>query len=303
MLDPLLRRWIDPSLNRAGAWLARRDMSANAFSVAGLDIGLTTVPLLAWGRYEMALLVILLNRLIDGLDGAIARQKGATPFGGYLDIMCDMGFYAAVPIGFALARPDNALWAALLLASFVCTASSFLGRAVLAVQQGEPDDGARGPKSFPVLPLPGGVSLAGRPFRRPLLLDGCCSGFRSQKLISSIIYRSFLMFLLTLDSGLSTFLLVTAPPEGRVPLCESAREINAVLFSTSHEEQPGRYGDRVHAYRIVDRRGRYRIYAFGRHQGLQRVGSGRTGNQLNDCSTTELPGGPANGPPFVLNPH
>jgi phosphatidylglycerophosphate synthase len=148
MLDPLLRRWIDPSLTRAGAWLARRDMSANAFSLAGLGIGLTTVPLLAWERYDAALLVILLNRLIDGLDGAIARHKGTTAFGGYLDIMCDMGFYAAVPIGFALARPDNALWAALLLASFVCTAASFLGRAVLAVQRGEPDDGARGSKSF-----------------------------------------------------------------------------------------------------------------------------------------------------------
>ena len=148
MLDPLLRRWIDPSLNRAGAWLARRDMSANAVSVAGLIIGLATVPLLAWGRYEAALLVILLNRLIDGLDGAIARHQGPTAFGGYLDIMCDMGFYAAVPLGFALAHPDNAPWAALLLASFVCTASSFLGRAVLAVQRGEPDDGARGRKSF-----------------------------------------------------------------------------------------------------------------------------------------------------------
>lgn len=148
MLDPLLRRWIDPSLNQAGAWLARRNMSANAFSLAGLAVGLATVPLLAWGRYELALLVILLNRLIDGLDGAIARSKGPTSFGGYLDIMCDMGFYAAVPLGFALARPENALWAALLLASFVCTASSFLGRAVLAVQRGEPDDGARGRKSF-----------------------------------------------------------------------------------------------------------------------------------------------------------
>jgi phosphatidylglycerophosphate synthase len=148
MLDPLLRRWIDPSLTRAGVWLARRDMSANAFSVAGLAIGLAAVPLLAWGRYEMALVVILLNRLIDGLDGAIARHKGSSPFGGYLDIMCDMGFYAAVPIGFALARPDNALWAALLLASFVCTAASFLGRAVLAVQRDEADDGARGAKSF-----------------------------------------------------------------------------------------------------------------------------------------------------------
>ena len=148
MLDPLLRRWIDPSLTRAGAWLARRDMSANAFSVAGLVIGLAAVPLLAWGRYEMALVVILLNRLIDGLDGAIARHKGSSPFGGYLDIMCDMGFYAAVPIGFALARPDNALWAALLLASFVCTAASFLGRAVLAVQRDEADDSVRGAKSF-----------------------------------------------------------------------------------------------------------------------------------------------------------
>jgi phosphatidylglycerophosphate synthase len=148
MLDPLLRRWIGPSLDRAGAWLARRDMSANAVSLAGLAVGLTVIPLLAWARYDLALVVILLNRLIDGLDGAIARHKGTTPFGGYLDIMCDMGFYAAVPIGFALAQPGNALWAALLLAAFVCTASSFLGRAVVAAQRGEPDDGARGLKSF-----------------------------------------------------------------------------------------------------------------------------------------------------------
>jgi phosphatidylglycerophosphate synthase len=148
MLDPLLRRWIDPSLDKAGAGLARRSMSANAFTLAGLGVGLATVPLLAAERYDIALLVILLNRLIDGLDGAIARQKGPTAFGGYLDILCDMAFYAAVPLGFALARPDNAVWAALLLASFVCTASSFLGRAVVAAQRGEPDDGARGAKSF-----------------------------------------------------------------------------------------------------------------------------------------------------------
>jgi len=148
MLDPLLRRWIDPSLNQAGAWLARRGLSADAVSLSGLAVGLATVPLLAWQQYHAALLVILLNRLLDGLDGAIARHNGTTRFGGYLDIMCDIGFYAAVPVGFALARPDNALWAALLLASFVCTASSFLGRAVLAAQRGEPDDGARGTKSF-----------------------------------------------------------------------------------------------------------------------------------------------------------
>lgn len=148
MLDPVLRRWIDPPLDRAGAWLARGAFPANGYSLLGLAIGLSAVPLLAAGRYDLALAVILFNRLVDGLDGAVARHKGATRFGGYLDIMCDMAFYAAVPVGFALARPENALWAALLLASFVCTGASFLGRALLAQQRGEPDDGARGRKSF-----------------------------------------------------------------------------------------------------------------------------------------------------------
>lgn len=148
MLDPVLRRWVDPPLDRTGSWLAQRGVSANAISLAGLAVGLLAVPLLAYGRYEMALVVILLNRLIDGLDGAIARQNGVTAFGGYLDIVCDMAFYAAVPVGFALARADNALWAAVLLASFVCTAASFLGRAVMAAKRGEPDDGAHGRKSF-----------------------------------------------------------------------------------------------------------------------------------------------------------
>jgi phosphatidylglycerophosphate synthase len=148
VLDPVLRRWVDPPLNRAGAWLAGRGVSANAISLVGLGVGLLAVPLLAGEHYDWALLVILLNRLIDGLDGAIARKAGLTPFGGYLDIVCDMAFYAAVPLGFALASPVNAPWAALVLASFVCSATSFLGRAIVAAQRGEPDDGRHGAKSF-----------------------------------------------------------------------------------------------------------------------------------------------------------
>jgi phosphatidylglycerophosphate synthase len=148
MLDPVLRRWIDPPLDRAGAWLAARGVSANGLTLVGLAVGLTSVPLLAAGRYEAALAAILLNRLLDGLDGAVARQGSPTRFGGYLDIVCDMAFYAAVPLGFALAQPANAVWAALLLASFVCTCASFLGRAVLAAQRGEADEGRRGTKSF-----------------------------------------------------------------------------------------------------------------------------------------------------------
>ena len=148
MFDPVLRRLIDPPLDRAGAWLAGVGATANAASLTGLAVGLLSVPLLAAELYGPALVVILLNRLVDGLDGAIARHRRPTAFGGYLDILCDMFFYAAVPVGFALAVPENALWAAVLLASFVCTSSSFLGRAILAGQRGEADDGRRGRKSF-----------------------------------------------------------------------------------------------------------------------------------------------------------
>src|SRR5438128_2466623 len=108
MLDPLLRRLIDPPLDRAGRWLAGRGLTANQTTLAGLAVGLLTVPLLAGAHYNAALVIVLINRLLDGLDGAIARQGKSTPFGGYLDIVCDMVFYAALPLGFALAAPGNA---------------------------------------------------------------------------------------------------------------------------------------------------------------------------------------------------
>ncbi len=59
-----------------------------------------------------------------------------------------MVFYAAVPLGFALADPGFAPWAALLLAAFLGTSSSFLARAIMAAQRGEADGQARGQKSF-----------------------------------------------------------------------------------------------------------------------------------------------------------
>jgi phosphatidylglycerophosphate synthase len=148
MLDPLMRRLIDPPLNAVGSVVAKSGLPANYITLAGLGIGLLAVPLIAYGQFLPALAVILVNRLLDGIDGAVARANGATAFGGYLDIVCDMLFYAAVPLGFALVEPGNGPWAALLLASFIGTGGSFLGRAILAAQRGEPLDQVRGAKSF-----------------------------------------------------------------------------------------------------------------------------------------------------------
>jgi phosphatidylglycerophosphate synthase len=147
VLDPLMRRLIDPPLDRAAGWLAASGVSANWLTLVGLLVGLACVPLLAVEAYGWALLCCLINRLIDGLDGAVARVRGPTDFGGYADIVADMVFYAAIVFGFALARPENAVWAAILLATFVGTASSFLGYAVISAKRGEQSH-ERGRKSF-----------------------------------------------------------------------------------------------------------------------------------------------------------
>lgn len=147
MFDAALRPLIDPPLDRAGAWLARAGIGADAMTVGGFAVGLIAVPLIAGGHYLAALAAILVNRLSDGLDGAIARHRGPTDLGGYLDIVLDFLFYAAVPFAFALARPENALPAAFLILSFVGTGSSFLAYAIVAAKRGLRSS-RRGAKAF-----------------------------------------------------------------------------------------------------------------------------------------------------------
>lgn len=138
---------ITPPLDAVGRRIAAAGISANALTLGGFAVGLLAVPLLAMGAYGAGLAAILINRLADGLDGAVARSAGASDLGGYLDIVCDFLFYAAVVFGFVLAAPENRLPGAFLLFAFIGTGSSFLAFAVLAARRGV-ETRARGAKSF-----------------------------------------------------------------------------------------------------------------------------------------------------------
>lgn len=147
MLDARLRPLIDPPLNAMGRVLAQAGFSANAVTLAGLIPALGALWALAERQFVLALALILVNRLLDGLDGAVARVRGLTDFGGFLDIVMDFAFYVAVPLGFALAAPDNVLPALVLVASFTLTGTSFLAFATLAAKRGV-ETAAHGRKSF-----------------------------------------------------------------------------------------------------------------------------------------------------------
>ncbi|MFQ3649738.1 MAG: CDP-alcohol phosphatidyltransferase family protein [Gemmataceae bacterium] len=136
MLDGTLRRWIDPLLHRVAAVLVACGLRADAITLSGFVVGTGAWAALALAHYPLALVLIALNRLMDGLDGAVARRLGPTDVGGYLDIVLDFFFYAGVPFFFAVGRPEHALPAAFLVFSFVGSGSSFLAYAIFAAKRG-----------------------------------------------------------------------------------------------------------------------------------------------------------------------
>ncbi len=136
MLDRIATAFIQPAVISAATSLARIGLSANQITLAGFVIGLAAAAAIASENYLWGLAFILMSRTCDALDGAVARLSQASDAGGFLDITLDFLFYASIPLAFAVANPpQNALPAAVLLAAFMGTGSSFLAFAVMAAKR------------------------------------------------------------------------------------------------------------------------------------------------------------------------
>ncbi len=136
MLDSAIQQVLKPVLTRAARVLVRVGVGADALSFVGFALGMAAALAIALQHFMAGLVLLLLSRLMDGLDGAVARATQPTDRGGFLDITLDFLFYAAIPLAFAVADPvHNALPAAVLLTSFMGTASSFLAFAIVAAKR------------------------------------------------------------------------------------------------------------------------------------------------------------------------
>jgi phosphatidylglycerophosphate synthase len=137
MLDRRATALLRPAVTAGARALVRAGLGANAITLAGFALGMVAAILIATGSYLTGAWVIIAARICDALDGAVARQTQATDAGGFLDIALDFLFYASIPLAFAVANPQaHALPAAVLLAAFIGTSSSFLAFAVLAAKRG-----------------------------------------------------------------------------------------------------------------------------------------------------------------------
>ncbi len=133
MLDRTILDKTRSMLSNLAKQLLKRNITANQVTVAGFIVGMTAVPLIILDYAYLALACIILNRLLDGLDGTLARMSTPTDRGGFLDIVLDFIFYSAIPLAFAIANPEsNALAAAVLIYAFIGTGCSFLAFATIA---------------------------------------------------------------------------------------------------------------------------------------------------------------------------
>ena len=92
-----------------------------AITAGGLVVGLAAAGVAAVGWWAVALGLWWFNRIIDGLDGLVARANGRmSDVGGYLDMCADVVVYAALPLGVAIGHDQRSVWiaTAFLIASF-----------------------------------------------------------------------------------------------------------------------------------------------------------------------------------------
>lgn len=126
MLDRRVRAAARPLLDYVGERLAARGVRAIHVTFAGWIIGVVACVAAANRDWALALLAWLVNRLFDGLDGALARQVGATNLGGYLDLVADFSIYAGFIAGVAFALPSTRLAGLFLLVTYYLSATALL---------------------------------------------------------------------------------------------------------------------------------------------------------------------------------
>lgn len=128
MLDRQLRHLKEATLEPIADRLAGR-VHPTTLTLAGGIIGISAGLAGSQNLYLTGLALWGVNRLLDGLDGTIARQTGQTSdMGAYLDVLIDHVVYGSIPLLLALATPqsDVLLALAFMLAAFYINGASWM---------------------------------------------------------------------------------------------------------------------------------------------------------------------------------
>jgi phosphatidylglycerophosphate synthase len=134
-----------------------RAVHPNMVTAAACLLGIACAIAAAQGAYVVAVVLWIVNRILDGLDGTLARLSGKqSDLGGYLDIVLDTVVYAAIPLGLAWSIGTPAAFVALaaLLASFYINGATWMYLAALLEKR---NNGAAAQGELTTITMPGGL--------------------------------------------------------------------------------------------------------------------------------------------------
>ncbi|MEP7381288.1 MAG: CDP-alcohol phosphatidyltransferase family protein [Gemmatimonadota bacterium] len=157
MFDETFRRALPRFVRGPVRVLVRWGISPNQVTIAAAGVGCAAGVLVAWGAAITGLALWLTSRLLDGVDGILARETGRTSaFGGYLDITFDMLAYGVMLLGFWVRHPEAGwAWPAILLGYVLVTTSTL---ALSSILEGEHQQSVGGDRTIRFTP---GLAEAG----------------------------------------------------------------------------------------------------------------------------------------------
>ena len=129
MIDAKLNKILKPILGVFAKKLSKLNINPNVITFTGFFFGIFCFYCVANAMFIYAFIFLCLNRLCDGLDGALARLIGETDLGAFYDIVFDFLFYSLFPLSFIILDLENSFSICFLLFSFVATQTSFLASA------------------------------------------------------------------------------------------------------------------------------------------------------------------------------
>ncbi len=127
MLDEELRKGAKPLYKLPARILAERGVTGGALTGASLGIGALCLAAIAFGLNTVALILWLFNRLLDGLDGEVARLRGeSSELGAFIDIVADFFVYGGFLVALAIQHPDARLALVVLFFAYYLNGTVFL---------------------------------------------------------------------------------------------------------------------------------------------------------------------------------
>ena len=121
----------------------------NHMTILGFILGLLMCVLVFFQFYLTALILLVLNRLCDGLDGTMARLTIPSPLGGYLDIVFDFIIYSGFVLAFGLSNSNYTIISMVLLFLYIGTGTTFLARAAIQTQLDKIPESSDSKKELP----------------------------------------------------------------------------------------------------------------------------------------------------------